>query len=179
MNGDTAQNQNIGRVRNLGVEFEATANVAMVQLHAQYAYTSSRLAAVGPGYTGDMEIGDQILMVPKHTAGASLSAAPLKGTGFTFGVTYYDDWTNTDDLAYYRCIGGTGPCRDNTGNEDRLWVIHYPNILKFNTTISQQITPYVSGFINVHNLTNSYAHELTTVLPVMGRTTMIGVHLHY
>jgi outer membrane cobalamin receptor len=176
---DTSQNQNIGRVRNLGLEFETSFDVAFVQVHAQYAHTSSRLATVGSLYTGYLLIGDQISAIPKHTAGASLTAAPVKGTGVTFGVTYLDDWTYSDDLAYYRCLGGTGSCRDNTGNEDRLYIVHYPKILKFNTTISQQITPNTSAFVTVHNLTNSYAYEITNALPVMGRTTMIGVRLHY
>ena len=62
---------------------------------------------------------------------------------------------NTFDLlAYFRCLGGTQPCRNDTFALDNSYVAD-PGFVKMNATVAQQLTPLVSGFVSVDNLTET------------------------
>jgi outer membrane receptor protein involved in Fe transport len=175
----TSQYQNIGRVRNIGIELEGTLNFGALQLKGNYGYARSRVASLSPSYTGDLLVGDQVRLTPRHTAGASATVAPLPGTTVIGGLTYVGSWTTTDWLAYYGCIGGTAPCRNSTFAVDRSYVVEYPSFVKVNLGITQQITPIVSGFLAVDNLTNNDAYELWNFYPIMGRISTIGLRFQY
>jgi len=51
--------------------------------------------------------------------------------------------------------------------------------VKLNATIWQQLTPALSGFASVDNLSNNKAYELDNLSPVTGRVTAIGFQFHY
>lgn len=168
------QYQNIGTVKNTGLELEGGVSASVVQVRAQYGYTRSRVDHLLPTYGGDLHIGDQSLLTPKHTAGVSIALAPLKGTAVTGGVTYVGSWRNYDYIAEFRCFGGTGPCTPTS----RGYIVDYPSIVKIHATVSQQITRWVSGFVSVDNLTNNDAYENSNFVPEIGRVTTIGLRLH-
>ena len=171
----TFQNQNVGRVKNSGIELEATLNAGPVQLKGQYGYTRSRIGQLAPGYAGDLRVGDQSWSIPRHTAGGSVTYNPRETTTAVASLTYVGSWTNYDQLAQFRCFGATGPCQPTS----RDFLIAYPGFLKVNARISHQITQQVSGFVGVENLTNSEAHESTNIFPVTGRVSTVGLHLQY
>ncbi len=170
----TYQNQNVGRVKNTGLELEATVFAGPVALKGQYGYVRSRLEDLGPSYGGDQRVGDQPLFVPTHTAGASLTVAPLAGTTVAAGLAYVGSWTGYDNIARFSCFGGTGPCRPTL----RDYHVVYPGFIKANATISHQFTSLVSGFLSLDNLTNNANYELLQSSPAMGRITTIGVQFH-
>lgn len=171
----TQQFQNIGRVKNTGIEIEATANFGALAFQGQYGYTRARIDQLSPTYTGDLQVGDQVLLRPKHTVGGSVNVAPLAGTMLSAGVAYVGSWTGYDDVAQFRCLGGTGPCQETL----RGYHIAYPALIKLNAGVVQQFTRSLSGFASVDNLTNSSDHENTNLSPVMGRSTTIGLRLEY
>ncbi len=174
--GDTVptnQFQNIGGVKNTGVEAEGALQFGPAQLKGQYGYARARVARLAPNYAGDLRIGDQTLITPTHTAGASLSVAPFRGASVVARWTYVGSWNQYDDFALFRCFAGTGPCRPASRN----YIIAYPGFVKMSATVSQQITSVASGFISVDNLTNNHAFELTDFSPVMGRMTMAGLRI--
>jgi outer membrane receptor protein involved in Fe transport len=171
----TFQAQNVGKVGNTGVEIEATVTAGPVRIKGQYAYARSRIEQLAPGYGGDLRVGDQALGIPKHTAGASLSADPFRGTTVSAGLTYVGSWTNYDWLAQSRCFGGTGPCEPTF----RDYIVAYPSFARVNASVFQQITPRVSGFISADNLTNNKAYEMDNFGPVMGRITTVGAKWQY
>ena len=174
----TYQFQNVARVRNMGVELEATVDVSTgAALRAQYAYTDSRPEALDPGYTGDLRVGQQVFVTPHNTAGASLHISPIRGTSLTAGVTYVSSWVYYDYLAEFRCLGGTGPCP--TTFTSRAFLTTYPGFAKVNVSVAQDINHYVSGFVTVDNLTNNQAYEFLNLIPVLGRITMVGVRARY
>jgi iron complex outermembrane recepter protein len=179
VNADTTpqvqQYQNLGRVRNNGVELEGSLHIGFGQLGAQYAITNSRVQSLGPLYGGDLEVGDQLLVVPQHTGGLSLAVAPLRATTVTVGVSYVGSWTNYDVLAELKCFGGTGPCEPTS----RAYIRPYPGFGKANLAITQQVTRVVSAFLSVKNLTNNEATEFFNAIPIQGRVTVAGVRLHY
>jgi outer membrane receptor protein involved in Fe transport len=170
-----SQYQNVGRVKNTGVELEAAVNVGVLNLRAQYGYARARVEQLSPTYTGDLRPGDQPFATPRHTAGASLSVAPLPSTTLAAGLTYVGSWTYYDYFPLLSCIAGTGPCAPNF----RDYLITYPAFVKVNATVTQQITRQVSGFVSVDNLTNQQAFEIGNFSPIMGRITTAGFKVHF
>lgn len=170
----TFQWQNVGRVNNQGVEIAGALGAGPIQLKGQYAYVRARIEQLAPNYTGDLRVGDQSLITPKHTAGASLSVAPNKKMVAAVGLTYVGSWNYYDFLAEFRCFAGTGPCPPTS----RDFIVHYPGFAKLNATVSQDITHDLSGFLSVDNLTNNQAHEFFNGIPVMGRITTVGLRFH-
>jgi outer membrane receptor protein involved in Fe transport len=177
----TAQFENVGRVKNTGVEVEGTLAIGIARLRAQYGYASAKIEDLGPNYQGDQLVGEQTRTTPKHTAGASLALSPLAGTTIGAGMTYVGSWDSYDYLLFYRCFAGTAPCPPSflTTGSTRDFVIKYPSFVKLNLTVFQRITPLVSGFVSVDNLTNNEATEFTNFIPSVGRTTTAGLQLHY
>ncbi len=171
----TSQYQNVGRVKNTGMELEGAMRLGLLQLKGQYGYTRSRVEQLAVGYTGDLRVGDQTLATPKHTAGASLSVAPLTSTAVSAGLTYVGSWNYYDDLTEFRCFGGTGPCPASlaTGST-RDFIVAYPAFVKVNATVTQQLTPFLSGFVSVDNVTDKRTYELSNIYPIMGRIATVG-----
>ncbi len=173
----TYQNQNVGRVKNSGVEVEGSVFAGPLQLRAQYGYAHSRIEDPGPASAGEFVAGDQILSTPTHTAGGSLTVTPITGTTIAAAVTYVGAYPGYDLAALFSCFAGTGPCRPGPGF--RSYVSARPSFVKLNATVSQRVTHFVSGFVSVDNLTNNTAHEFTSFAAVMGRITTLGLHFQY
>ena len=170
------QYQNVGKVKNTGLELEGTLRVSRVlQLRAQYAYTRSRVLAVGSGYQGDLEVGDQVFGVPWHTAGGTVTVTPGGRTTLTGGVAYVGSWTNDDIFAELRCFAGTGPCPPTS----RGFLITYPGFVKINVGVTQQLTRAIAAFVSVNNATNELRPEYVNLTPAMGRVSLIGLRVHY
>jgi iron complex outermembrane receptor protein len=162
--------QNVGRVKNRGVELAASTRLPGLHVNANYAYTRARIDRLPRNYTGTLRAGDQVPITPKHTAGATLTADPLTGLAVSAGIAYIGSSEETDVVAQFRCLGGTGPCPP-----DFDFTVRYPGFVKLNLTVSQRLTRQLLGFLQVDNLTNSTAFEFNNVLPVMGRITTVGL----
>jgi outer membrane receptor protein involved in Fe transport len=175
------QYQNVGRVKNTGVEFEGTLSVGPAELRAQYAITRSRPEDLGPTFSGDLRVGEQVIGFPEHTGGASMTVSPLVGTSISAGLTYVGSWTNYDYIAEFSCFGGTKACPSAflESGSTRAFLTTYPGFVKLNLSINQQIRRGVTGFVSVSNLTNNDAFELSNLVVVMGRVTMVGLHVRY
>jgi hypothetical protein len=106
----------------------------------------------------------------------------FKGTSVTAGVTYVGDWNNYNYVAEFSCLAflsgtGTGPCPSPFS--PRAFIVKYSGFTKVNASITQQLTPQVTGFISVDNFTNSEEFEYSDLSPVTGRVTMVGIRLHF
>jgi len=161
------------------VEIEGKFTAGPLQLTGQYGYVRARIDRLSPGYTGEQQVGDQAETIPKHTAGASLTVSPLKGTAVMGGLTYVGGFTNLDFLGYYRCLGGTGPCQNSTQALDRSYLIRYPGFVRVKASVDQQISQLLAAFISVDNLTNDRSYELQNTQPVVGRLTTVGMRLQW
>ena len=174
----TDQYQNVGRVSNRGIELEAEITpVPSVRLKAQYGYVDSEIQQLAPGVPAgaSLQVGDPSPMTPTHTAGGALTISPLPGTTVTAGLTYVGSFRGTDLLALFRCFGGTGPCQATS----RDYIIEYPGFERVTLSVTQRIARQLDGLLTVNNLTNNTAFEGNNLLPVMGRTTMLGLHFHH
>jgi outer membrane receptor protein involved in Fe transport len=171
----TQQYQNVGRVKNTGIEVEGTLMVGPVSLRGQYGYVHARIQQLSPTYAGDLQVGDEPLLSPSHTGGASVTVAPSAKSSLSAGVVYVGSWTYYDNIALFRCFGGTGPC----GASFRDYQTRYPAFVKLNLGVSQQFTPVLTGFLSIDNLTNNDADEASNLGPVRGRTSTAGFRIQY
>ena len=171
----TQQYQNVGRVKNTGVEVEGAMILGPVSLRGQYGYVHARIQQLSPTYAGDLRVGDEPLLSPSHTAGASVSVSPSARTTVSAGMVYVGSWTYYDNIALFRCFGGTGPC----GATFRDYQTKYPGLLKLNVGASHQFTPVLTGFVSIDNLTNNDASEGNNLLPEWGRTSTAGFRVQY
>jgi outer membrane receptor protein involved in Fe transport len=171
----TSQAQNVGQVKNRGVELEGRLSIGPLALRGQYAYTKARIERLAADYQGDLRVGDQTLLTPKHTAGGSGALAPYAGMTISAGVTFVGSWKDYDYLAEFRCFAGTDACRQDF----RDYFVSYPAFVKLNASVFQQITPFVAGFLSVDNLTDNNTYEVNNLYPVMGRIVTIGAHFRY
>ncbi len=172
----TTQNQNVGRVTNRGVELEGTVRAGPVEVRAQYGYVRSRVEDLGPTFTGDLAVGDVPLTVPTHTAGVSMTVAPVRGPVIALGLTYVGNWRAYDTYALFSCFGGTGPCLPGPGF--RNYIVTHPHLLRLSATVSQRLTSVVTGVVSVDNLTNSRTPESSFTAVVKGRITTVALQLH-
>jgi outer membrane receptor protein involved in Fe transport len=173
----TFQFQNVGRVANSGIEVEGTLILHRLQLKGQYGYVRSRIEDLGSNASSGaaLQVGDRPDRTPKHTAGAAVTLAPRTGTTLTAGLTYVGSWRYTDVLAQLRCFGGEGPCQPTP----RDYVVTYPGFAKMNAALTQRVTRQLEGFVSVDNVTNNEAYESDNTVPVMGRITMVGLHVTF
>jgi outer membrane receptor protein involved in Fe transport len=170
------QYQNVGLFRNNGVELEGRLDAgASLQLLAQYAYTRSRLLALGASYAGDLRVGDQNFLIPRNTAGAAVHVRPGRRTGITIGLTYVGSWVYYDALAQFSCFGGQGPCAPT----NRDYLISYPGFAKVNLAITEQLTNLLSAFITADNALNTSVYEYQNFEPRLGRIVMVGLRMQH
>lgn len=171
----TFQYQNVGRVTNRGLEVEARATIWQLRLKGQYGYVKSKITDLGSSTSGTLEVGDPPEGIPTHTAGVSLTWIPPIGTRLTAGVVHVGSFRRLDVAAAFRCFGGTGPCPPTL----RGFVVPYPSITKVNASVTHRLAQELEGFLSVENLTNQETYEGSNALPLMGRTTTVGLRVNY
>lgn len=170
----TFQYQNIGRVRNQGLEVAGMiAPAPYLSLRATYSLTTSEVQALSPDYTGALEPGDEPLGIPKHIAGATLTynSGP---SSVSLNATYAGTRTQMDYIAYYGWILGGETYR---GSERAYWE-PYPAFVKFGLRASRDLSSRVTALLNVDNLTNSQRFEDLNLNPVPGRAILVGLRVH-
>jgi outer membrane receptor for ferrienterochelin and colicin len=164
------QFQNTGQVSNRGVEVEASLVRRELTLKAHYSYVRSRIAALGPTFDGDLQIGDQPEGIPAHTAAATMTYASRTGTTVTAAATHIGNLRGSDAVGLFRCLGGTGPCPSGS-----RFSITYPALTKFNVGVRRRLSQSLEGYLAIDNLTNNQSYEADNINPVLGRLTMAGL----
>jgi outer membrane receptor protein involved in Fe transport len=178
----TDQYQNVGAVRNRGIEVEGALAISnRVRLRGQYAYVRSRIDDLGPGFSGDERVGDRPRGVPKHSAGFTATLTAWEKTVVTGGVTWVGSFRQYDQLALFSCFAGTQSCPasfDETGST-RDFIVTYPGFAKLNVSVTHQIAPQIDGIVSIDNLTNNTAYEGSNILAVRGRLTSVGLEARF
>jgi outer membrane receptor protein involved in Fe transport len=162
--------ENVGRVANRGLELEGSLRMGRVNATAQFAHATSVIKALGPAYTGDLQPGDQVLGIPRNTAGASLAVSAPGNTTLTLGMVYVGARTNYDDRAMF-----TDPSRSSL----RDYWITYPAFTKLNVGVSHALSRTATAFLSIENVANTNPSEQSNLLPIQGRISMVGLRLHY
>ena len=168
----TFQFQNVGRIRNTGWEFQGRLSAGRLALTGTASIVHSEVERLSPSYTGDLRPGDQMLAIPWHTAGATLSYG-LPRTVVALGLTYIGAWTNYNIRALYTDYYVKGIFT----NPLRTYWATYPGFAKLNLSVSQGVTDRVRVFLQADNLTNNTVHEVYDLNMNTGRVTMVGVRV--
>ncbi len=169
------QFQNVGAIRNKGLELQESLSLLRnVTLSGTYTIMSSRVKQVSPAYAGDLQVGDQLLAIPQHAIGGTLS---YSGAGWTttLGILHSGSWTNTDFYALFDSFFKGAPYR---GSGRAYWT-QYPAFTKLHATMARRFSAGVSAFVNVDNLANSYAYENANFLFPSGRVTTAGLNFRF
>ncbi len=169
------QFQNVGEIKNTGLELQGSLAPARgLTLSGTYTIAHSKVRRVSPAYTGDLRVGDQLLAIPQHTAGATVSYSAAGWTG-SLGLLHSGSWTNTDYVALYDSYFKGVPYRGS----GRAYWITYPAFTKLHLTLGRRLGAGVSAFLSAENLTNSYAVEQANSISPRGRTTTAGLDFRF
>ncbi len=167
----TFQYQNVGEIKNKGIELQGSLSPThALTLTGTFTEMTSEVQKLSPSYTGDLQIGDQLLGVPRHTLGGSVQYA-LGGWTTNLTVIHSGTLTNTDFIALYSFYFGRTPFR---GSGRDYWIT-YPAFTKLRLALSRRISAGLTAFVAADNLTNSYAYERVNYWPTIGRTTTAGL----
>ena len=147
-------------------------NAGRLALTGTYSIMHSEVERLSPSYTGDLRPGDQMLAIPRHAAGATLSYG-LPRTVVTLGLTYIGAWTSYNNRALYTDYYVNGIFT----NPLRTYWKTYAGFAKLNLSVSQGVTGRVSVFLQADNLTNNTVHEVYDLNMNTGRVTMVGVRV--
>ncbi|HZS60788.1 MAG TPA: TonB-dependent receptor [Gemmatimonadaceae bacterium] len=184
----TYQTQNVGTVKNTGIELEARANIDRLTLRVMYGFSRSRVDQLEPGYVGDYHVGDQALDVPRHTAGGSAAMQLTPRTNIAAGFTYVGPWTDYDYIRLNNC-GATFSAPQcpqafldaiNAGVfTQRPFFIQYRGLVKGNLTVTQKLNSWASAFVAIDNIGDNQGYEASNDQPRVGRISTFGLRLHY
>ncbi len=167
----TTQYQNVGRIRNIGWEFEGQLNLDPITVNATYTLTvANHVAQLLLGYTGDLVVGDRLLGSPKNAGGVTVTYQN-RSTSVSLSGTYLGSHVESDWVALFATRFGAAPDRGSA----RAYWITYPALTKLNLVVSQRLGRGLSGIVKVENLTNSQAVERTNFALQMGRQTWFGL----
>lgn len=175
-----AQYQNVGRVGSEGWEIEGRFNFGPITLKANYAYSENVIRSLSSYYLQQgpeslqFRIGDRILYVPKHSGGGSITVRFWNG-GASLNYSMRSNWRALDNVAYYNYRFGIEPYRGAL----RDYYVEYPASWKWNFSMEQLLTEWLSVFLRVDNLTNNQGNDLYDLYNEPGRTTLLGIRLSY
>ena len=178
-----SQFQNVGEIKNSGLELGGTLNLHPFTLRITYTTTKSTMEKRAPGYTGEYQPGDDIRFIPKYNGGATLtysfpalfSSTSSRGGSVSLSVTYFGKIAGTDYKALFGYYNGVGTYR---GSRRAYWM-DYPGFAKFNLSVDYNISPNLDVSLNIKNLLNRQEGESSNIDVSPGRITMLGIKLNF
>ena len=166
----TYQYQNVGAIRNRGVELETGLRLGSVGADALLYYTRSRVARLAPTYSGFLRPGDELPEVPALAGSARVS---YTGRGFrvALGTSLVGSWLGYDWVA----LAAASQSQAGSGPAIQDYLIRYPSIVKPYVSGSVDLLRQVTAFLTIDNLTNSLRYERNNGTPPAGRSALIGL----
>ncbi len=164
------QYQNIGKIKNTGIEFTASYTPSStLTINGNFGSTNSTVQSLAAAYNGDYKPGDRLLDVPKWTTGGTAAWSVFRGTTLTGAVRHSTSWREVDFVKYFGSFS-----KPPVLTRKQAWV-DYPAYTLFNLGVTQALTSTVSGFVQVDNASNNYAFQRINLVEPMGRVTSIGL----
>jgi outer membrane receptor protein involved in Fe transport len=165
------QYQNVGEIKNEGLEVSGSLTLPLVRLNVQYSYTSSKIKKLGSDTSGTYRVGDQAQFIPLTSGGMTASFAPWHGAEITVGGIYVGYWTGPDVIKQVLPADSLLTPRQT--------VKRFPGFEKFKFALDQQISQHLSAWITVDDVTDNHAIEQDEAYVTPGRTTTLGVRIRY
>jgi outer membrane cobalamin receptor len=165
------QYQNVGGIKNEGLEINGSLTLPIVRLNAQYSYTSSKITDLGSDTSGVYRVGDQALLVPLTSGGMTARITPWNGGDLVGGATYIGYWTAPDIIKQILPADST--------LKPRQELQRFPGFVKFTLALDQRISRQMWAWLHVDNLTDNHAVEQSVFYVTPGRTTTLGLRFQY
>ena len=171
----TRQFQNIGEIRNRGLELEARVGLLRsLTLAGTISAISSKVRTLSPSYTGAYRPGDPLLSTPTRLGGATVTYVVGRSSA-TVSMTYFGSWTGYNWADRYASLFGGEPYR---GSERAYWR-RYPGFAKLKLGLSHEFARSITGFLSVENLTNDTSVEYDDSIVTPGRVSVLGVRARW
>ena len=166
------QFQNVGAIRNKGVELEGGVRFGRVAVDALYYQTTSVVERLARTYSGFLRIGDRLPEVPRASGSARISYSG-RGVQFGFGATFLGSWTGQDWAAIAEVAADLAPRRAS----QRDFMIRYPGFIKPYVNMSFDVARDFTAYVSVDNLTKSDGFERHNGNPPTGRSVLVGIEV--
>lgn len=166
----TYQFQNVGAIRNRGLELEAGTRFGNLTADAMIYYTSSVVARVSPAYSGFLRVGDELPEIPSASGSARLSwsRGALRLAG---GASFLGAWRGFDWAAMALVVSQVNQPRPSV----KEYLIHYPSVIKPFLAASLDLARPIGVFLSIDNLTNTGRFERHNGYPPAGRSALLGL----
>lgn len=165
------QYQNVGRIANRGIEVEASLRLGGLALAGSTSLVDSRVAALAPGYAGELAIGDRVPEVPVASGSATLTWR-LGSVEWSAGATYIGKWRGYDWARYVAT-----ETQGTAGRDLRPYLVDYKPLIRPNIGASGTAGREWSWFARVDNLLNIQRNERDNLQLLAGRTLVVGLRL--
>lgn len=166
----TYQYQNIGVIRNHGVEFETGARVGAFTASASAHVPRSEVVTLAPRYSGEFQPGDGLVEVPEAAGVASLRYDGAR-VHVEAGATWIGAWTGYDWIEIMRVELGQATERDAV----RDYWMRYPSVVRPYIATSLGVTDRWRVFARVDNPANEGEFVRDNLSPKLGRVAIVGV----
>lgn len=166
------QFQNVGAIRNRGVELEGGFRRGRFGADAQYYVTSSTIGSIARGYSGSLRIGDQLPEIPRSSGVVRFSLATRQAQ-FAVGASFIGNWTGYDWGVLAQVAAGQAEPRASY----RDYLIRYPGVVKPYLSASFDVSRQFTAYLNIDNLTNRERYERHNGNPPAGRSVLFGIEV--
>ncbi len=167
------QYQNVGAIRNRGLELEAGYRHRRLSLDAQFFATSSRVERLARNYSGSLRVGDQLPEIPSSSGSLRLSYGQPK-LQFGAGVHYQGSWTGYD----WNMIGlASASAGANRVPATQTLLRRYPGLVMPYLHLSTNLLDELSWYLSIDNLTNAVRFDSYTGTRSVGRSVLIGIEI--
>ena len=164
------QFQNVGAVRNRGVEIEAGVRAGRLTLNGIASIPHSRVERVSPQYEGALRAGDRLLEVPDG-AGALSARYDAGRVHAEVGATWTGEWIGYD-WEYVRRVDRQQAAPRSTERE--YWKA-YPSVTRPYVTLSFDLPREYRAYVRADNPANSSSVVRDNLSPPLGRMVVLGL----
>ena len=169
------QYQNLSAVKNKGFEIKAISQpYKWLTVNLNFGKTKTTVQTLGPNYTGELKIGDQLTGQPDYTFSANISVMPVDGTTINLSAFQFGHWIAADFYQFlYDIYGGT--YNPSVKSYPTGYLMEYPKYTQINLGINQRLVGTLHGFLQIDNLTNTDNYERISGIVTQPRTITLGI----